>query len=111
MSPTLVKALVVLLPMSVLFSGSVVLFFRRRTVASLLQILGAGCLVLLVLTHVAEALQWFPSMHWGDERSIGHYLDLASAVLGATFFPVGYLLEAVCGPRSPRVGAQTRTDP
>ena len=29
------------------------------------------------LTHAAEGLQWFPSMRWGDEQSIGHYLDLS----------------------------------
>src|SRR5438128_5107915 len=42
---------------------------------SLLQLLGAGGLVLVVLTHVSEALHLFPWMHWRDEHSIGHYLD------------------------------------
>jgi formate hydrogenlyase subunit 3/multisubunit Na+/H+ antiporter MnhD subunit len=96
MPVSLVKALLVLLPMCVLFSGSVVLCLRRKTVASFLHLLGAGCLVVVVLTHVAEALQWFPSMHWGDKQSIGHYLDLSSAGLGVTLFSVGYLCEALC---------------
>jgi O-antigen ligase len=90
------KALIALLPVCVLLSGSVVRFLRRKRVASFLQLLGAGCLVVVVLTHVAEALQWFPSMHWGDEQSIGHYLDLSSAGLGVTLFSVGYLCEALC---------------
>ena len=46
---------------------------------------------MVVLTHVAETLHVFPWMHWGVEQSVGHYLDLGSAVLGLTLFPLGYL--------------------
>src|SRR5437879_9719193 len=95
MNVTLLKALVALLPACMLFSGSVVLFFRGKTVWSLLQLLGAGCLVLVVLTHISEALHLFPWMHWGLEDSVGHYLDLWSAVFGLTLFPVGYLFHAL----------------
>jgi hypothetical protein len=31
-------------------------------------------------------------MHWGDPQSVGHYLDLSSAVAGVTLLPVGYFL-------------------
>jgi len=34
-------------------------------------------------------------MGWGLERSAGHYLDLGSAVLGLTSFPLGYLLHTL----------------
>jgi len=51
--------------------------------------------MVVVLTHVAEALQLFPWMDWGSEHSVGHYLDLGSAVLGLTSFPVGYFLHAL----------------
>jgi len=95
MSVTLLKALVALVPACMLFLGSVILFFREKNVGHLLQLLGAGCLVLVVLTHVAEALHLFPWMHWGSEHSIGHYLDLWSAVLGLTLFPMGYLFHAL----------------
>ena len=67
MNVTFLKALVALVPTCMLFSGSVVLFFRRKTVWSLLQLLGAGCLVVVALTHVSEALRLFPWMHWGLE--------------------------------------------
>src|SRR6266436_9313000 len=97
MNVTLLKALVALLPACMLFSGSVVLFFRGKTVCSFLQLLGAGCLVLVVLTHISEALHLFPWMHWGVEHSAGHYLDFWSAVLGLTLFPVGYLIHALRG--------------
>ena len=95
MNATFVKALAALVPVSMLFCGSVVRFFRTKSAASFLQPLGAGCLAVVVLTHVAEGLQWFPSMHWGEEQSIGHYLDLSAAVLGVTLFPVGYFFEAL----------------
>jgi hypothetical protein len=38
-------------------------------------------LLVVVLTHVAEALHLFPAMGWGEPDSAGHYVDLASAVL------------------------------
>ena len=94
MSTTLIKSFVALVPSSVLFSGSVILFSKTKSVGSLLQLLGAGCLTVVILTHVAEALRLFPFMHWGQEHSIGHYLDLTSAILGITLFPLGYLLHA-----------------
>ena len=61
----------------------------------MLQVVGAACLVIVVLTHFCEALHLLPWMHWGDRHSVGHYLDLASAILGLTLFPVGYLLDVL----------------
>ena len=95
MNGLLLRALIALVPACMLFDGSVVLFIRGKTVSSFLQLLGAGCLVLVVLTHVSEALHLFPRMHWGLEHSVGHYLDFWSAVLGLTLFPIGFLLHAV----------------
>jgi hypothetical protein len=95
MNVTFLKALIALLPAGVLFSGSAILFFRAKSGYSLLQLLGAACLVVVVLTHVCEELHLFPWMHWGMEHSIGHYLDFWSAVLGLTLFPIGYLLHAL----------------
>ena len=95
MKNTLLKALAGSVPAIALFAGALVLFSRMRNVYSFVQLLGAGCLVVVVLTHVAEALHVFPSMHWGQQRSAGHYLDLWSAVLGLTLFPAGYLLQAL----------------
>src|SRR5205809_2901804 len=95
MNVTFLKALVALVPACLLFAGSVVVFLRSKVASSFLQLLGAGCLVVVVLTHVSEALHLFPWMHWGLEHSAGHYLDLWSAVLGLTLFPVGYLFHAL----------------
>jgi len=95
MNAALLKGLVALVPVTMLFSGSVVLFFKGKTACSLLQLLGAGCLVVVVLTHVCEALHLFPWMHWGLEQGVGHYLDFWSVVVGLTLFPVGYLFHAL----------------
>jgi succinate dehydrogenase/fumarate reductase cytochrome b subunit len=91
---TLLKALVLLVPAGLLFSYSLVLS-RRRVPWSALQLIGATSLVMVVLTHVCEALRLFPRMRWGAEHSAGHYLDLSSAVLGLTLFPAGYLIRLV----------------
>ena len=95
MNATLLKALVALIPSCMLFTGSVALFLKGRSAWSFLQLLGAGGLVVVVLTHLCEALHLFPWMHWGLDRSLGHYLDLSSALLGLTLFPIGYLLHAL----------------
>jgi len=94
------KALSALVPVGLLLMGAVILFSKRKTSGSLLQIAGAGCLLVVVLTHVCEAGHLFPSVHWGEERSAGHYLDLATAALGLALFPAGYLLDALQRSRS-----------
>ena len=98
MNVTLLKALIAFLPVGMLFFGSAILFSRGKSGRSFLQLLGTGCLVLVVFTHVAEALHLFPWMHWGDEHSVGHYLDFWSALVGLTLFPLGYLLHALTKP-------------
>ena len=99
MNVTLAKALGALVPTCILFAGSAIMFFRQRAVFSFLQLLGAGCLVLVVLTHVCEALHLLAWMNWGRENSIGHYFDLFGAVLGLTLFPLGYLFHAFASDR------------
>jgi hypothetical protein len=92
---TLVRSLVASVPAGMLFAGSLALSLKGKALSSLLQLLGAGCLVVVVLAHICEALHLFPSMEWGLEGSAGHYLDLGSAVLGLTSFPLGYLLHTL----------------
>lgn len=43
---------------------------------------GSACLLVMVLTHVAEAWHFLPGMGWGLPKSPGHYVDLFSAVSG-----------------------------
>jgi hypothetical protein len=44
-------------------------------------------------------LHVMPWMQWGMQHSIGHYLDLSSAILAFTLFPAGYLLQALAKQR------------
>lgn len=99
MNVTIVKALVVMAPGVMLLMGSITLFRDHKTCA-LVQLLGAGSLV-VILTHIFEALHTLPSMGWGQENSAGHYIDLCSAVLAAALFPTGYLLHALKTRRMP----------
>ena len=86
---TLVRALIVLLPVSLLFIASIRLVTCGRTLGSLVQLLGSSCLLLVVFTHICEGLGLFPRMAWGHPHSAGHYLDLAGAVLGVALVPLG----------------------
>ena len=95
MNTTLLRAVLAFVPICMLVVGAILLFSIRRTVWSLLQLLGAACLIVVALTHVFEALQLFPWMRWGVPHSVGHYIDLSSAFLGVTLFPVGYLFHAL----------------
>jgi hypothetical protein len=94
MNAILIRPLVQVVPTGILFSCSTLLFVTRKTVPSLLQMLGAACVMLVVLTHVGEALQWLPWMGWGEEHSVDHYLDLTSAVLGVVLLALGLLPQA-----------------
>jgi succinate dehydrogenase/fumarate reductase cytochrome b subunit len=95
MHATLQRALLALVPASMLLAGATVFFSRAKTVGSFLQLIGAACLVVVVLAHLAEGLRLFLWMNWGLKHSVGHYLDFCSALLGLTLFPVGYLLHAL----------------
>jgi len=109
LSIALAKAMIALVPTCLLLCGSLVLLVKGRTVFSVLQVLGAVCLVVVALAHIAEALRWFPSMRWGEPQSPGHYLDLSSAVLGITLFPLGYLVQALRAPGSGHAGHTSAT--
>lgn len=62
---------------------------RLRTLGTYLQFGGAVLLLVVVLTHIAEALGLLGRMRWGAPDSPGHYIDLVSAVLGGLLFVLG----------------------
>jgi ABC-type antimicrobial peptide transport system permease subunit len=89
MKPTLVVAGAFVL---LILGVSVLDFVRKRSIAASVQCLGAAFLIVVVFAHIAEALGLFPSMGWGLPHSMGHYIDLTSAVCGLLFLSAGYLL-------------------
>jgi hypothetical protein len=100
MNLTLLKALAVLVPVSALCITSTAAFAKEKTWRSAIQLCGAGCLMLVVLVHVFEALRLFQWMRWGDPHSTGHYVDLVSVILGLTLLPLGYGFRALNGRRT-----------
>jgi hypothetical protein len=77
MDATLLKAIAASVPIGLLLIGSIVTFTRHRSVPAILQVAGGACLTIVVLAHGCEAFRLFPWMRWGEERSMGHYLDIA----------------------------------
>jgi hypothetical protein len=100
MDVKIVQTLITLVPACALLAGALVLFFKGKTVCTFLQVVGAGWLVVIVLTHICEALHLFPSMGWGQKNSVGHYLNVCAAVLALALFPAGYLIHAITNRRS-----------
>lgn len=57
-----------------------------------LTLAGCVCLLIVVLTHVAERFHILPGMGWGLPNSPGHYLDLFSAIAGVGLLLAAYVL-------------------
>jgi hypothetical protein len=95
MNATLIKALVILVLGALLLARSIALFGRERTLFPLLQLIGAASLIVVVLTHVFEALGAFPWMGWGRANSVGHYIDLCSAIAAVTLLPFGFVMHTL----------------
>jgi|SRR6516164_2374379 len=56
MNVTLLKALVALLPAVLLLAASVTLFSKAKPVPTFLQLVGAGCLTVVVLAHGTQCI-------------------------------------------------------
>jgi hypothetical protein len=89
------RVLLAFVPACLLLLGAGIRSYRKKTVGVGMQLVGASAVMLVVLTHICEAMHLFPRMHWGLHDSAGHYLDLVSAILGLALFPTGYLLEVL----------------
>jgi hypothetical protein len=90
MNPKLLKAVAALAPAGMLLVGSTRQLSRGKGTAAVFQFIGAICFVVVIIAHLAEALSWFPWMHWGLDDSVGHYIDLLAAIGGLALFPIGY---------------------
>ena len=77
------------------FGMSVVDFVRERSVLAAVQLQGAVFLIIVVFAHIAETFDLLPSMGWGLPRSVGHYIDLGSAICGLLLLPTGYILRRI----------------
>jgi len=98
-SASVLEAIVTLAVAVTLICVWIIIYRRRRTLGSLLQLIGIPCLVIVALAHVFESFEILPFMGWGQPRSPGHYVDLVAAVLGAATVLPGLLLQRTALPR------------
>lgn len=103
MNSTLVRAVIVLIPVAALFLWSLMALLRTRGTALLVQSAGAFCLLTVVVIHVFEARHLFRFMGWGEPHSAGHYVDLSAAFLGLVLLSVACMLHVGRPRRSGRV--------
>jgi hypothetical protein len=88
----MIPLIVIGLAICATFVASAIALVQERNTPSLIQLLGAGCLIIVALAHVAERFDFLPSIGWGRPETTGHYVDLISAVTGLILLPAGYLL-------------------
>jgi hypothetical protein len=91
----LIRTLFVAIPVSLFLGWSAKVFMRRKSLGSLMQLIGAGSLLIVIWVHILEALHLLAFMHWGEAHSAGHYVDLASAIAGLTLAPTGIALRVL----------------
>ena len=96
---TLFKAVAGLILVGVLCASST-LAHRKRTWSLAFQLAGACFLLVVVASHVCEALQLLPWMDWRATNIAGHYLDLVGAIAGLTLLSLGLLLRVIKSWRS-----------
>lgn len=94
--PTFAKAIAALVPTLMLLVGSTLQLSRRKGTAAVFQLIGAACLIVVVIAHLCEALGWFPWMHWGLEHSVGTILISWPPLEGWRYFQL-----VICLERSP----------
>jgi|ERR1700732_5306949 hypothetical protein len=92
MNAAVLKGLLALVAACTFLGVSIVLFLTRRGLASALQAMGIGCFGVMALTHVFEEFSILPGLGWGQPHSVGHFIDLVTALLGVTFMTTSFLL-------------------
>ena len=98
MKPSLI---VIGFPVCAAFAVSAILFAKEKTALSFIQLVGAGLLIVVVLAHVAEELRLLQWMGWGLPNSMGHYVDLISAIAGLLLLSFGYVSRRLARRRIP----------
>ena len=93
MNAVVLKGLLALAAACVFLGVSAALFLTRRHLASTLQALGLLCFGVMALTHAFEAFAIFPTLGWGQPRSVGHYIDLIAALGGIALLVAGFAFQ------------------
>ena len=86
----LYRLIVIGVPVCIVFGASVWSFAEEKTGIALTQVVGAALLLVVIFAHLSEVFGLVPSLGWGRPNTLGHYIDLVSAIAGAILLPVGY---------------------
>ena len=89
------KGLLALVGTFTFLGVSVSVLMTRRGVSSVLLALGCGSFAVMALTHVFEAYSLLPRLGWGKPHTVGHFIDLITALLGITLVGASFLLRSV----------------
>ena len=99
MNPIFTKAIAALVPTGMLLVGSALRFSRRKSTAAIFQLIGAACLMVVIIAHVCEALNWFPWMHWALSTASGTMSISWPRLAGCRYFQLAICLERLRGRR------------
>lgn len=102
MNAAILKGLLALAGAAIFVAVSAALFVTRRDLGSALLASGIGWFAVMALTHFFEAFSILPAFGWGRPHSVGHFIDLAAAVLGITFVTLGFLVHRRVAPSNNR---------
>ncbi len=100
MGGAFLRMFVVLTLALILTAGALILWLRARRITALLQLIGAAGILVVAVAHLAETAHFLSFMGWGRPDTVGHYLDLAGAIVGGTLFPGGYVAHALTSRRT-----------
>jgi len=78
-----------------LLVGVALRYRGRRSPPLRLILLAICCFVIVSAAHVFEAFGFFAAAGWGQPRSLGHYIDLAAALLGLVLLGAAVLFRLV----------------
>lgn len=92
MNAAVLKGLLALAGAGGFLAVSTALFMTRRDLGSVLLATGIGWFGVMALTHFFESFSILPAFGWGRPHSVGHFIDLAAAVLGITCVTLGFLV-------------------
>ena len=102
MTAAVIKGLLALAGASIFLAVSAALFVTRRDLGAALLATGIGWFGVMALTHFFESFSILPAFGWGQPHSVGHFIDLAAALLGIVFVTLGFLVHRRAAPSDNR---------
>ena len=84
------RLIIIGLAVCIAFCASLASYAEEKNAMAFTQLAGASLLLVVIFAHVCEAFGFLASLGWGRPDTVGHYIDLVSAIAGAILLPIGY---------------------